>query len=101
MEPVKGTEPGEHGRPCIVLTDELYNKSGRVIVMMISTSIRGTALEVPLDDLHRTGVFHCPSVLCADLVRHVDWSNLRQIGKLGMDEYLEAIGKMGALVFGN
>lgn len=95
----KGTEPG-NDRPCVVLTDYDYNKSGRAIVMGISTSIRGTPLEVSLDVLYQQGVLDKHCVLCVDLVRHMDWRarNIKRLGRLGMDQYTEAIEKLGALM---
>lgn len=102
FDPVAGAEPGKR-RPCVVLTDRMYNQSGRAMIMMFSTSIRGTLTEIDhadIDDLVECGALSHRCVLCADLVRHVDWRKrgLEHLGVLGISAYAEAIDRLGSII---
>ena len=63
FEPAKGREIGKY-RPALVLSSQDYNRrTGLLICCPISTSIRGGATEVPVENLDQ------PSVVVANLVR--------------------------------
>ena len=67
FEPTKGKEIGKL-RPALVLSTKNYNKqTGLMICCPISTSIRGSAAEVVVDNLDK------PSVVCSNLVTTLDW----------------------------
>ena len=54
FEPTKGKEIGKY-RPALVLSSQLYNKrSGLLICCPISTSIRGAATEVTINNLEQS-----------------------------------------------
>lgn len=50
FEPTKGKEIGKY-RPALILSHEIYNKTGLIICCPISTSIRGAITEVPIEGL--------------------------------------------------
>jgi mRNA interferase MazF len=67
FEPAKGREIGKC-RPALVLSSQDYNRStGLLICCPISTSIRGGATEVPVENLDQ------PSVVAANLVQTLAW----------------------------
>ena len=69
FEPTKGKEIGKY-RPALVLSARLYHeKTGLLICCPISTSIRGGATEVPLDNLDQ------PSVVAASLIQTLSWTD--------------------------
>lgn len=67
FNPTKGKEIGKY-RPALVLSSKAYNqKSGLLICCPISTSIRGQATEVSIDNLDS------PSVVASNLINTLDW----------------------------
>ncbi|EGQ8190309.1 pemK-like family protein [Vibrio cholerae] len=69
FEPVKGKEIGKY-RPALVLSSKEYNQqTGLLICCPISTSIRGQALEVPVNNLDK------PSVVAASLIQTLSWKD--------------------------
>lgn len=67
FEPTKGKEIGKY-RPAFILSSKEYNKNtGLVICCPISTSIRGSITEVPVDNLTK------PSVVAASLIQTLSW----------------------------
>ncbi len=67
FEPRRGKEIGKY-RPALVLSSANYNrKSGLLICCPISTSIRGSATEVPVTGLDQ----EC--VVASNLVHTLDW----------------------------
>ena len=67
FEPLRGKEIGKY-RPALVLSSKSYNrKTGLLICCPISSSIRGGATEVPLNNLDR------PCVVVANLVHTLSW----------------------------
>ena len=69
FEPTKGKKIGKY-RPALVLSARLYHeKTGLLICCPISTSIRGGATEVPLDNVDQ------PSVVAASLIQTLSWTD--------------------------
>ncbi|NYZ69467.1 type II toxin-antitoxin system PemK/MazF family toxin [Endozoicomonas sp. SM1973] len=69
FDPTKGKEIGKY-RPALVLSSKEYNqKTGLLICCPISTSIRGGATEVPVNNLD------APSVVAANLVQTLSWKD--------------------------
>ncbi|MCP1677260.1 mRNA interferase MazF [Natronocella acetinitrilica] len=69
FEPTKGKEIGKY-RPALVLSSRQYNKqTGLLICCPISTSIRGTATEVPVNNLDK------PSVVASSLIQTLSWKD--------------------------
>lgn len=69
FEPTKGKEIGKY-RPAFVLSSKEYNhKTGLLICCPISTSIRGSITEVPVNNLD------VPSVVAASLIQTLSWSD--------------------------
>lgn len=67
FEPTKGKEIGKY-RPALVLSSQAYNQqTGLLICCPISTSIRGGATEVPVNNLDQ------PSVVAASLIQTFSW----------------------------
>ena len=67
FEPVKGKEIGKY-RPALVLSSKEYNQqTGLLICCPISTSIRGQATEVPVNNLDK------PSVVASSLIQTLSW----------------------------
>src|SRR5690554_117601 len=67
FDPTKGEEIGKY-RPALVLSSKQYNKqTGLLICCPISTSIRGTATEVSVDNLEK------PSVVASNLIQTLSW----------------------------
>ncbi|MBP4081296.1 type II toxin-antitoxin system PemK/MazF family toxin [Aeromonas sp. MrichA-1] len=67
FEPVKGKEIGKY-RPALVLSSHQYNQqTGLLICCPISTSIRGHATEVAIDNLDG------PSVVASNLIQTLSW----------------------------
>ncbi len=67
FEPVKGKEIGKY-RPALVLSSKEYNKAtGLLICCPISTSIRGAATEVAINNLDT------PSVVASSLIQTLSW----------------------------
>ncbi len=67
FEPTKGKEIGKY-RPALVLSSKAYNQqTGLLICCPISTSIRGGATEVILNNLDQ------PSVVAASLIQTLSW----------------------------
>ena len=75
FEPTKGKEIGKY-RPALVLSSKTYNqKSGLLICCPISTSIRGAATEVAIDNLDFA------SVVATNLINTLDW-RVRKVKKV-------------------
>ncbi len=69
FDPTKGKEIGKY-RPALVLSSKQYNKqTGLLICCPISTSIRGTATEVSVDNLEK------PSVVASNLIQTLSWKD--------------------------
>jgi mRNA interferase MazF len=69
FEPTKGKEIGKY-RPALVLSSKQYNKqTGLLICCPISTSVRGNATEVAVDNLDK------PSVVASSLIQTLSWKN--------------------------
>jgi mRNA interferase MazF len=67
FEPTKGKEIGKY-RPAFVLSSKSYNQqTGLLICCPVSTSIRGGATEVPVNNLAQ------PSVVAASLIQTLSW----------------------------
>lgn len=67
FEPTKGKEIGKY-RPALILSSKTYNqKTGLVICCPISTSIRGGATEVQVENMDK------PSVVAASLIQTLAW----------------------------
>lgn len=103
FEPTKGKEIGKY-RPALVLSSRAYNQqTGLLICCPISTSIRGGATEVKVENLDQ------PSVVAASLIQTLSWKNrkvksitnaekgviddvlLRIIPLIGADEVIEKL----------
>ncbi len=69
FEPTRGKEIGKY-RPALVLSHKTYNQqTGLLICCPISTSIRGGATEVPVNNLDQ------PSVVAASLIQTLSWKD--------------------------
>ena len=69
FEPVKGKEIGKV-RPALVLSSKEYSQqTGLLICCPISTSIRGQATEVSINNLDK------PSVVAASLIQTLSWKD--------------------------
>lgn len=69
FDPTKGKEVGKY-RPALVLSSEQYNRqTGLLICCPISSSIRGSATEVSVENLDR------PSVVAASLIQTLSWKD--------------------------
>ena len=67
FEPPKGKEIGKY-RPALVLSSKDYNqKTGLLICCPVSSSIRGGATEVPVNNLDQ------PSVVASNLIQTLSW----------------------------
>ncbi|ELB2863782.1 type II toxin-antitoxin system PemK/MazF family toxin [Vibrio alginolyticus] len=67
FEPTKGKEIGKY-RPALVLSSKEYNQqTGLLICCPISTSIRGQATEVPVNNLDK------PCVVASSLIQTLSW----------------------------
>ena len=67
FEPTKGKEIGKY-RPALVLSSKDYNKkTGVMICCPVSTSIRGAATEVSVNNLDEK------SVVAANLIQTLSW----------------------------
>lgn len=67
FEPSVANEIGKY-RPALVLTSKNYNKTGFLICCPVSTSIRGSELEVEVSDLGS------PSVVVTNIVQTFKWT---------------------------
>lgn len=67
FEPSVANEIGKY-RPALVLTSKNYNKTGFLICCPVSTSIRGSELEVKVTDLDN------PSVVVTNIVQTFKWT---------------------------
>jgi mRNA interferase MazF len=69
FEPPRGKEIGKY-RPALVLSSKAYNeKTGLLICCPVSSSIRGGATEVGVDNLER------PSVVASNLIQTLSWKD--------------------------
>lgn len=69
FEPTKGREIGKY-RPAFVLSAKEYNsKTATIICCPVSTSIRGGATEVPINNIDS------PSVVAASIVQTLSWKD--------------------------
>lgn len=69
FEPTKGKGIGKY-RPALVLSSGSYNrKTGLLICCPVSTSIRGGATEVPVNNLDK------PSVVASSLIQTLSWKD--------------------------
>jgi mRNA interferase MazF len=87
FEPTKGREIGKY-RPALVLSSRTYNKlTGLLICCPISTSIRGAATEVSVNNLDS------PSVVAASLIQTLSWKDrkVKFIAKAEGSVYEEVI----------
>ena len=94
FEPAKGTEIGKY-RPALVLSSQEYNrKTGLLICCPISTSIRGSATEVPISHLEE------PSVIAASLVQTLSWRErkVKKIITASQDEFQETLLRLLPLI---
>jgi len=67
FEPAKGKEVGKY-RPALVLSSIAYNRAtGLLMCCPISTSTRGIATEVPVNNLDQ------PSVVASNLIQTLSW----------------------------
>ena len=101
FEPTKGKEIGKY-RPALVLSSKAYNsQTGVLICCPVSTSIRGSATEVPINNLKQ------PSVVASGFIQTLSWKGrgvkyidqaeagvmdqvlVRIIPLIGVDEILE------------
>ncbi|WOD07455.1 type II toxin-antitoxin system PemK/MazF family toxin [Marinomonas sp. GJ51-6] len=91
----KGKEIGKL-RPALVLSSKALNsKTGMIICLPISTSIRGGALEVSLaDDLNK------PSVVVSNAPQTLDWKHRKAqfITQANDQVYNEAVLKLATLM---
>lgn len=79
FEPTKGKEIGKY-RPALVLSSRAYSQAtGLFICCPISTSIRGVATEVPVNNLDS------PSVVAANLIHTLD-GRMRKVKKVAEAE---------------
>ncbi|CAH0529357.1 type II toxin-antitoxin system PemK/MazF family toxin [Vibrio hippocampi] len=75
FEPTKGKEVGKY-RPALVISSKEYNQqTGLLICCPISTSIRGQATEVPVNNLNK------PSVVASSLIQTLSWKE-RNVKKI-------------------
>ena len=94
FEPKKGREVGKY-RPALVLSSKAYNrKTGLLICCPVSTSIRGSATEVPLSRMDK------PSVVAASLVQTLSWRERRakKIVKATRSEFEETLLRLLPLI---
>lgn len=69
FEPKKGKEIGKY-RPALVLSSRAYNKqTGVLICCPVSTSIRGSATEVAINNLNQ------PSVAASGFIQTLSWKS--------------------------
>lgn len=69
FDPTKGKEIGKY-RPALVLSSKQYNKqTGLLICCPISTSVRGSATEVRVNNLDE------PSVVASNLIQTLSWKD--------------------------
>lgn len=67
FEPPRGKEIGKY-RPALVLSSRVYNRNtGLLICCPISSSIRGTLNEVPIENLEK------PSVVASNIIQTMSW----------------------------
>lgn len=80
FEPTKGKEIGKY-RPALVLSGKAYNKAtGLLICCPISSSIRKSPTEVPINNLDTS------SVVAANLITTLDW-RVRKVKKAATAEH--------------
>jgi len=94
FEPTKGKEIGKY-RPALVLSSREYNhKTGLLICCPVSTSIRGSATEVPLSRMEK------PSVIAASLVQTLAWKErkAKKIVTAKQSEFEETLTKLLPLI---
>ena len=87
FEPTKGKEIGKY-RPALVLSSKNYNrKTGLLMCCPVSTSIRGGATEVPINNLDK------PSVVASSLIQTLSWKDRKAkfIAKAESEVYEEVI----------
>lgn len=91
FDPTKGKEIGKY-RPALVLSSQEYNKkSGLLICCPISTSIRGSITEVPIEVESNKN-----SVVAANLIQTFSWKErkvkfISKAAEQTMDEILYRI----------
>ena len=87
FEPTKGKGIGKY-RPALVLSSKNYNrKTGLLMCCPVSTSIRGGATEVPINNLDK------PSVVASSLIQTLSWRDRKAkfIAKAESEVYEEVI----------
>ena len=97
VEPTEGKEIGKH-RPMLTLSSKLYNKhTGLLICCPISTSVRGAATEVTVNNLDEV------SVVATTLIQTMDWKSrkVKFIAKAEPAVFQEAILKIIPLIGGD
>ncbi len=103
FEPTKGKEIGKYRSALVISSNEYNSKTGLLICCPVSTSIRGGATEVPVNNLDK------PSVVAAGLIQTLSWRErkvkkiveaeegvfketlLRLLPLMGADEVIEAL----------
>lgn len=94
FDPTIGKEMGKY-RPALVLSSKAYNQAtGLAICAPISTSIRGSQTEVPLDILEK------PSVIVASIIQTLAWKerNLKIIARIDAHTYEEVLQRVLPLI---
>ena len=94
FEPTRGKKIGKY-RPALVLSSREYNrKTGLLICCPVSTSIRGSATEVPLSRMEQ------PSVIAASLVQTLAWKErkVKKIITAKQSEFEETLVKLLPLI---
>ncbi len=97
FDPTKGKEIGKY-RPALVLSSKAYSKaSGLLICCPISTSIRNTPTEVPINNLDK------PSVVASSLIQTLDYKkrSIEFISKAESGVFEEVLIRLIPLITGD
>ena len=101
FEPTKGKEIGKY-RPALVLSSKQFNqKTNLLMLCRISTSIRRTLTEVPIDCLDK------PSTVVTSIIQTLSWKErqAKYITKISAETFQEVVARIipliGADVFFN
>lgn len=97
FEPTRGKEIGKL-RPALILSSSIYNrKTGLLICCPVSTSIRGSATEVPVTTLEKD------CVVVASVVHTLDWRERKAKRAASADPQLlkETLSRLLPLVGAN
>ena len=95
FEPSIENEIGKY-RPALVLTSKDYNKSGFLMCCPISTSIRGTELEVRIEGLET------PSVVVTNIIQTFKWTARKPkfIVRIDVDTYGNVLKRLMPFITG-